>query len=116
MRGDHRRCQAEKPLIVLSKFPEPALTMDALVSRASMIWLSLQPSPASETSAFNKIRAFISLCAGLLPFRISVASCSRSSSLNRTTYFFTIISFRSHDPLRRSGRDKKRIIKSFQIG
>src|ERR1700731_3242760 len=67
--------------------------MDALVSRASMIWLSLHPSPASETSAFNKIRAFISRCAGLLPFRISVASCSRSSSLNRTTYFFTIISF-----------------------
>ena len=29
----------------------------------------------------------------LLPFRNSAASCSRSSSLNRTTYFFTIISF-----------------------
>src|SRR6516225_4130152 len=67
--------------------------MDALVSRASMIWVSLHPSPASETSAFNKIRAFISRCAGLFPFRISVASCSRSSSLSRTTYFFTIISF-----------------------
>jgi hypothetical protein len=26
MRGDHRRCQAEKPLIVLCRFPEPALT------------------------------------------------------------------------------------------
>jgi hypothetical protein len=25
MRADHRRCQAEKPLIVLSRFPEPAL-------------------------------------------------------------------------------------------
>jgi hypothetical protein len=25
MRGDHRRCQAEKPLIVLFRFPEPAL-------------------------------------------------------------------------------------------
>jgi hypothetical protein len=24
--GDHRRCQAEIPLIVLSKFPRPALT------------------------------------------------------------------------------------------
>ncbi|PZR80715.1 MAG: hypothetical protein DLM68_19105 [Hyphomicrobiales bacterium] len=37
--------------------------------------------------------AFISLCAWLLPFRISVAFCSRSSSLNSTIYFFTIISF-----------------------
>ena len=25
MRGDHRRCQAEKLLIALSRFPEPAL-------------------------------------------------------------------------------------------
>jgi hypothetical protein len=58
-----------------------------------MIWLSLQPSPASEISAFNKIRAFRRHRAGLLPFRISVASCSRSSSLSRTTYFFTVISF-----------------------
>ena len=45
--------------------------MEALVSSASMILLSLQPSPASETSAFNKIRAFSSRCAGLFPFRIS---------------------------------------------
>jgi hypothetical protein len=28
----------------------------ALVTRAPMIWLSLNPSPASETSAFDKIR------------------------------------------------------------
>src|SRR5208283_677753 len=67
--------------------------MDALVARASMIWLSLHPSPASETSAFNKIRAFRRRCAGLLPFRVSAASCSRSSPLSRTTYFFTRISF-----------------------
>ena len=46
-----------------------------------------------EASAFNKIRAFISRCAGPRPFRVSAASCSRSSPLNRTTYFFTIISF-----------------------
>src|SRR6185312_11726970 len=32
--------------------------MDALVSKAWMIRLSLQPSPASETSAFNRMRAF----------------------------------------------------------
>src|SRR6476620_3604512 len=67
--------------------------MDALVSRALMIRLSLQPSPASETSAFNKIRAFSSRCAGLFPFRISASSRSRSSPLSRTTYFFTEISF-----------------------
>src|SRR6478672_11662577 len=66
--------------------------MDALVSRALMIRLSLQPSPASETSAFNKIRAFSSRCTGLFPFRISASSRSRSSPLSRTTYFFTEIS------------------------
>jgi hypothetical protein len=30
VRGDHRRFQAEIPLIVLSKFPEPALLKAAL--------------------------------------------------------------------------------------
>src|ERR1700720_3293041 len=30
--------------------------MDARVARASMIWLSLHPPPASETSAFNENR------------------------------------------------------------
>src|SRR5499433_1039473 len=47
--------------------------MDGLVSRASMIRLSLHPLPASETSAFNKIRAFSTRRAGLFPFRINVA-------------------------------------------
>jgi hypothetical protein len=66
--------------------------MDALVSSALMIRLSLQPSPASEMSAFNNIRAFNKRWAALLPFRISTSSCSRSSPLSRTTYFFTEIS------------------------
>src|ERR1700730_5666529 len=66
--------------------------MDALVSSALIIRLSLHPSPASETSAFNKIRAFSSRCAGLFPFRISASRCSRSSPLTLTTYFFTEIS------------------------
>src|SRR5208282_2890956 len=66
--------------------------MDTLVSRASMIRLSLHPSPASETSAFNKIRALSCCCAALFPFRNSASSRSRSSLLNRTTYFFTEIS------------------------
>src|SRR5438132_11478590 len=67
--------------------------MDALVSRALMIRLSLQPSPASDASAFNNIRALSSRWAGLFPFRISASSRSRSSPLSRTTYFFTEISF-----------------------
>ncbi len=67
--------------------------MDGLVSSALMIRLSLQPSPACETSAFNKIRAFSNRWAGLFPFRIRASSCSRSSAFNRTTYFFTEISF-----------------------
>src|SRR6266478_6527977 len=67
--------------------------MDALVSRALMIRLSLQPSPHSETSAFSNIRAFSNRCAELFPFRISASSRSRSSALNRTTYLFTEISF-----------------------
>jgi hypothetical protein len=33
-------------------------TLGRLVSKAAMILLSLQPSPASEASAFNKMRAF----------------------------------------------------------
>src|SRR6266496_1849274 len=55
--------------------------MEALVSSALMIRLSLQPSPASDASAFNKIRAFSSRWAGLFPFRISPSSRSRSSPL-----------------------------------
>jgi hypothetical protein len=34
--------------------------METLVSKALIIRLSLQPAPASETSAFNNIRAFSS--------------------------------------------------------
>jgi hypothetical protein len=67
--------------------------MDAPVSSALIIRLSLQPSPASETSAFNNIRAFSRRWAALLPFRISASSYSRSSPFSRTTYFFTEISF-----------------------
>ena len=63
-----------------------------------MIRLSLHPSPASETSAFNKIRAFSSRCAGLFPFRISASSRSRSSALNRTTYLFTEFAFAAMIP------------------
>src|SRR5271156_4895705 len=64
-----------------------------LVSSASEIALSLQPSPASEMSAFSRIRAFVSNCAGCLPPEVNASSRSRSSALHLTTYFLTAISF-----------------------
>src|SRR5258707_12163779 len=90
--------------------------MDGLVSRASMIRLSLHPLPASETSAFNKIRAFSTRRAGLFPFRISVSSRWRSSPRSLTTYFFTEISFAAMIASLASGWRRKRITKSFRIG
>src|SRR6478736_3777837 len=77
-----------------------------------MIRLSLQPSPASETSAFSNIRAFSNRCGGLFPFRIGASSCSRSSALNRTTYLFTEISFAALDAIR---RELRRIILAFAV-
>src|SRR6202140_3548158 len=64
-----------------------------LVSSASAIRLSLQPSPASDASAFNRMRAFVTSWAERLPLRIKSSSWARSSALNRTTYFLTAISF-----------------------
>src|SRR5271169_5479769 len=37
-----------------------------LVSSAAAMALSLHPSPASDTSAFNKMRALVTICAGVL--------------------------------------------------
>ena len=64
-----------------------------LVSSAAAIRLSLQPSPTSDTSAFSRMRAFVSSWAERLPLRINPSSWARSSALNRTTYFLTAISF-----------------------
>jgi hypothetical protein len=72
-----------------------------LVSSAPAITLSLQPSPASDTSAFSRMRAFVSSCAGRLPERIKSLSCSRSSALSLTTYFLTAISFPATNHLHR---------------
>src|SRR5208337_2728651 len=72
-----------------------------LVSSVAEIALSLQPSPASDTSAFRRMRALVSNCAGLLPARTSASSCSRSPALNFTTYFLTAISFPATNHLRR---------------
>src|SRR5271165_1546451 len=79
-------------------------TLLTLVSSAAEIALSLHPSPASETSAFRRMRALVSNCAGLLPARTRASSRSRSSALNFTTYFLTAISFPDTNHLRRSPR------------
>src|ERR1700731_4677449 len=79
----------------------------ALLSSAAAIWLSLQPSPPSEESAFNRIRAFSSFCAGWCPLWISAVRCSRSSLLSVTTYFFTAISFLAINPLRQQRRNHR---------
>ena len=68
-------------------------TIEALVSSAVTIKLSLHPSPLLETSAFNRMRAFKICRAGLLPLLISARSRSRSPSLNRTTYVLTAMYF-----------------------
>src|SRR5205085_3299832 len=75
-------------------------TVSTLLSSAAAIWLSLQPSPPSEASAFNRIRAFSSFCAGWCPLWIRAVRCSRSSLLSVTAYFFTAISFLAINPLR----------------
>src|SRR5208337_2985119 len=71
-----------------------------LVFKALAIWLSLQASPASPASAFNRMRAFVNLWAGCLPLRIRLSSRSRSSALSFTTYFFTAISSAATNRLR----------------
>jgi hypothetical protein len=51
-----------------------------LVSSAAAIRLSLQPSPISDTSAFSRMRAFVSSWAERLPLRINSSSRARSSA------------------------------------
>src|SRR5438105_3122530 len=82
-------------------------TVSTLLSSAAAIWLSLQPSPPSEASAFNRIRAFSSFCAGWCPLWIRTVRCSRSSLLSVTTYFFTAISFLAINPLRQQRRNHR---------
>jgi transposase len=60
MRADHRRCQAEKPLIVLSRFPEPALfgwrrqamrkgtTTPSTATASGAAEVAVRPSPVIE--------------------------------------------------------------------
>src|SRR5258708_8793258 len=72
-----------------------------LVSSAAAIRLSLQPSPSSDTSAFSRMRAFVSRWAERLPLRINSSSLACSSALNRTPYFLTAISFPTTNHLHR---------------
>src|SRR3954464_6876280 len=58
------------------------------VFSAEAIRLSLQASPAGEASTCNRMRAFVSFCAGCLPPWIKLSNCSPSSALSFTTYFF----------------------------
>src|ERR1022692_4055811 len=51
------------------------------------------------------MRAFTNWCARCLPLRISIVSCSRSSSLSFTAYFFTAISFAATNHLHPCGAD-----------
>src|SRR5580692_7916353 len=81
-------------------------TVSTLVSRASAIRLSLHPSPASEASAFNRMRALVSSRAGCLPICVSASSRSRSSSLSFLDVLLHGTLFRGHDasPSLRSDR------------
>jgi len=72
-----------------------------LVSSASAVRLSLHPSPASYTSAFNRMRAIVNKCPARLPLRINSSSRARSSPLSLTTYFFTAASLPATNHLHR---------------
>src|SRR5208337_1900466 len=93
----------------------PILLM--LVSNAAEIALSLQPSPASDTSAFSRMRAFVSDCAGCLPAQSIASSCSRSFALSFTTYFLTEISLPATNHLHRriAASPRQRFRKTPQI-
>src|ERR1700674_5208917 len=82
-------------------------SVSTLLSRAGAIWLSLQLSPPSEASAFNRIRAFSSFCAGWCPLWIRAVRYARSSLLSVTRYFFTAISFLAINPLRQQRRNHR---------
>src|SRR5271166_4103039 len=91
-------------------------TVSMLVSRAAAIRLSLHPSPASEASAFNRMRALVSSRAEYLPACISASSRSRSSSLSFTTYLFTAACFAVTMHLRHCGAIDSEIHREINDG
>src|SRR4029077_16713478 len=90
-------------------------TLAMLVFSASASRLSIQPSPASDTSAFNRMRAFVNNCAERLPLWIRSLSCARSSALNRTMYFLTATSFAATNHLRCWARQRFRKSRQIQL-
>ena len=87
--GECLRVRTESSPSSTSCWPVRAI-VSTPVSRAVASWLSLHPSPASEASAFSRMRAFTNWRARCLHLRINVLSRSCSSSLSFTTYFFLI--------------------------
>jgi hypothetical protein len=71
------------------------------VDRKSPLGCPCRQSPASDTSAFKRMRAFVSGCAERLPLLINSSSWARFSAVNRTTYFLTAISFPATNHLHR---------------
>jgi hypothetical protein len=63
--------------------------METLVLRASMIRLSLQPSPVSENVGLQQDARLRKPSRRALALRITASSYRRSSALSRTTYRFT---------------------------
>jgi hypothetical protein len=88
--------------------------MDALVARAWMIWLSLHPSPASKTSAFNKIRVQQAV-RGAAPFPDQRFKQRTFAAAQPHNIFLYDNFLRSHDRLRRSGRDESESSNSFNF-
>jgi hypothetical protein len=72
-----------------------------LVSSAAAIRLSLQPSPASDTSAFKRMRALRQQLRSTLTFADQLIELGTFSAVNRTTYFLTAISFLATNHLHR---------------
>ena len=72
-------------------------SVSTLVRSAAAIWLSRQPTPSSEASACNRMRAFSSFCAGCFPLWISAMSCSGSSSRSHDVFLYCAL-FAGHAP------------------
>jgi hypothetical protein len=63
-------------------------TVERLTSRAAAIASSLKRGPVTPSSAFNRMRACVSVRAAAFPFDSSSVNCARSSDVNFTRYIF----------------------------
>src|ERR1019366_4714412 len=96
MRGDTRRCQAENPLIVLSSFPEPALTFPILtlrtLGRQGFMAASLVASEGPLWVESSHPQVFSnrgSDCAQLLSVRSGNSSRTFSGTLHPSPFAFS---------------------------